>query len=95
MSACVRVCVCVCAYAGAGVCLREYNLCDPACSAPPFCHIAPPGFSTLSRKRRGFRKKKKKEEVTEHKMRGLIFILRRTRRDIATNVKTSSCKVGF
>jgi hypothetical protein len=37
MGECVRVCVR--AYAGAGVCLREYNLCDPACSAPPVCHI--------------------------------------------------------
>jgi hypothetical protein len=57
----------------------------------------PPYFPSLSHKRQDFRK-----NVTEYKMRvfifstilfGTVLILRRIKRDIVKNMKTSSCKV--
>ena len=95
----MRECGCECT--GAGVCLRACSLTNPACNAPPYCHVrhlAASSFSTLSDKRHDFRKKK----VTEREMCILAFItnfipniliLRRIQRDIVINVKTSSCKV--
>jgi hypothetical protein len=59
-----------------------------------------PYFSTLSYKRRDFRKKK----FTEHEMSVLIFsanlseaflVLRITHRDIVISVKPPSCNVSF
>ena len=85
--------------ARAGVCLRACSLTNPACKAhATYLRLsAPPYFSSLSHKRQDFRK-----NVTEYKMRvfifstilfGTVLILRRIKRDIVKNMKTSSCKV--
>jgi hypothetical protein len=101
------MCVCVCVCVGGGVPERVgLCMCVRACNlARRMRHIvtsyvaplAPAGFSTLSHKRRDFRK-----QVTEHKMcfnsfydffSEIFLILRITKRDIIINVKTCSCKV--
>ena len=99
---CVRACVCVCGFADAVACacvpvvtqhakrMRRIVLSSVA-------SLAPPHFLTLSRIKSDFKK-----DVIEHKMCVWIFsttfirkslILRRIKRDIVINVKTSLCEV--
>ena len=43
MFVCVRACVCGCGYKGTGasVCSHASSLTNPACNAPPYCHLRP------------------------------------------------------
>jgi len=84
---------------GVCVCRRRY----PACNThAPCCHLWPVRLYNfkLPQEKHDFRKKK--NTMTEHKMRVLIFstivsetflILRRNEQDIMKNVYLSSCKV--
>jgi hypothetical protein len=86
--------VCVCVRMCAGVCLRACSLTYVILFATS---LSPPYFWTLTHKWQDFRKK-----VTEHEMFVLTFSTtfiwniahsKIIQRDIAINVKTSSCKV--
>ena len=90
-----------CGCTGAGVCLRACSFTNQVMQRdailPSAASLVPLYFSTLSHKRHDFLKdgieRKMCFDFLYNFLSETFFILRKIRRDIATNVKKSSCKV--
>jgi hypothetical protein len=105
---CVCVCVCVCmyvwvgGYTDSGICFRACSITNAACNAPPYCHLRTVCLLPIFRHYLinctifGEKKLLKMKYVFWFALQVLyegFLILRRIKRDIVMNVKTSSCKV--
>jgi hypothetical protein len=69
------------------VCLGAYSLTNPACNAPPYCHLQHICLHRI------FRHYLIRKNVLVIKCFEIFLILRRIQRDIVINVKTSLCKI--
>ena len=95
------MCVCGSKCTSAGISLREYSLTNPACNAPPYCHLLPLWlhhiFWHYLINRTIFGQTLQEIKCVFWFSRQLLFetflVVRRIQRDIVINVKTCSCKV--
>ena len=102
----IFVCVCVCVWVGgctgAGIYFRACSITNPACNAPPYCHLRPVWLRHMFRhyliNGTIFEKNLLNMECVFWFSLQLVFkifsILTIIQRDIIINVKTSSCKVS-